>query len=383
MDCMNIRLDRYSGEPLHIQLAGQLRRCILDSGSSRISRLPSERSLCEKLNLNRATVHRAYETLINDGIVTSCPNRQLAVAPQARRLLAGAFPSIGVLLPEPFSVYTERNNGSALRYLKGIFDRAAELECSVFMLQIPAPGTPEAEVKSFIDSNFHKLIGIIHLGGRENPVDTPLETVFRCTQLPQIFISGTSQLPHIGSVYSDFTAAGKELAQALLECSCRKVGIVYAGSGNDNPGTFDYSVHRRHLIMGRIFEEAGLEIVPEWTFPSVSGRPLEEKLLGLVDAGKPLPNAFWCGNDAYAMELCSILKKRGIRIPEDVKLAGFDGILKDGFLATIEQRFSAIGAGAVELLLEHFDHGISALNRVRTVEAVFVPGKSLQKIRSL
>ena len=382
MDCTNIRLDRYSGEPLHIQLAGQLRRCILDTGSCRISRLPSERSLCGTLNLNRATVHRAYETLINDGIVTSGPNRQLAVVPQARRLLAGAFPSIGVLLPEPFSVYTERNNGSALRYLKGIFDRAAELACSVFMLQIPAPGTPEAEVKSFIDSNFHKLIGIIHLGGRENPVDTPLETVFQCTRLPQIFISGTSQLPHIGSVYSDFTAAGKELAQALLGGSCRRVGIVYAGSGNGNPGTFDYSVHRRHLIMGRIFEEAGLEIAPEWTFPSVSGRPLEEKLLSLVDAGKPLPDAFWCGNDAYAMELCGILKKRGIRIPEDVKLAGFDGILKDGFLATVEQRFSAIGAGAVELLLEHFEHGISDLNRVRTVEAVFVPGRSLQKIRS-
>ena len=83
MDCTNIRLDRYSGEPLHIQLAGQLRRCILDTGSCRISRLPSERSLCEKLNLNRSTVHRAYETLLNDGIVTSCPNRQLAVAPQA------------------------------------------------------------------------------------------------------------------------------------------------------------------------------------------------------------------------------------------------------------------------------------------------------------
>ena len=378
MNRYNITLDRSSAEPLHIQLSVELRRCILESGSEAIRYLPSERSLCEALNLNRSTVHRAYETLLNDGVVTSGTRRKLAVAPQARRLLAGAFPSIGVLLPEQFSRYIDRNNGSALRYLRGVFDRAAELKCSVFMLQIPAPGTTEKEMRSFIDSNFRKLIGIIHLGGRTTPEDHPLDMVFHYKQLPQIFISGTSGLPHIGSVFSDLRKAGGKLARAMKKSGCRRVGIVHAAPESEKAGCFEYSVRQRRIIMGRIFEEAGLEIAPEWTLADAPTSPLEEKILAGIRSKTPLPHAFWCCNDVYAAALCEILKKQGIRVPEDVKIAGFDGAVKNDALATIVQPFSAIGAAAVDLLLEHFEHGINNDNRIRTVEAAFRPGGSLR-----
>ena len=378
MNRCNITLDRSSAEPLHIQLSAALRRCILESGGGTVRYLPSERSLCEALKLNRSTVHRAYEALLNDGVVTGGTRRKLAVAPQARRLLAGAFPSIGVLLPEQFSSYIDRNNGSALRYLRGVFDRAAELKCSVFMLQIPAPGTPEEEMRSFIDSNFHKLIGIIHLGGRTTPEDHPLDMVFHYEQLPQIFISGTSELSHIGSVFSDFRKAGEKLARAMKKCGCRRVGIVHADPESEKAGCFEYSVRRRPLIMEQIFEEAGLEVAPEWILADAPTSPLEEKILAGIGSKTPLPHAFWCSNDVYAMTLCEILKKQGIRVPEDVKIAGFDGAMKDNALATIVQPFSAIGAGAVDLLLEHFEHGINSDNRIRTVEASFRPGESLR-----
>ena len=130
--------------------------------------------------------------------------------------------------------------------------------------------------------------------------------------------------------------------------------------------------------MGRIFEEAGLEIAPEWTLADAPTSPLEEKILAGIRSKTPLPHAFWCCNDVYAAALCEILKKQGIRVPEDVKIAGFDGAVKNDALATIVQPFSAIGAAAVDLLLEHFEHGINNDNRIRTVEAAFRPGGSLR-----
>ena len=153
MEFTPIKLRRGADEPLHLQLAEELRRYLLDN-SVKCEFLPSERSLCEQLKLNRSTVHRAYENLLQRGVVRQCPNKKLEVIPGAKKILAGAFPSIGVLLPEKFSLYVEHNNGSTLRYLKGIFDRAAERECSIYTLQIPPPETPEKEMRTFIESNF-------------------------------------------------------------------------------------------------------------------------------------------------------------------------------------------------------------------------------------
>jgi LacI family transcriptional regulator len=43
-----------------------------------------------------------------------------------------------------------------------------------------------------------------------------------------------------------------------------------------------------------------------------------------VDAGPGPPRAIFCGNDPMAMGAYQALKERGIRIPEDVAVVGFD-----------------------------------------------------------
>ena len=44
-------------------------------------------------------------------------------------------------------------------------------------------------------------------------------------------------------------------------------------------------------------------------------------------SGARLPEAFLCANDAMAIAVSIYLSERNIRVPEDVKVAGFDGIL--------------------------------------------------------
>lgn len=374
MEFQHIVLQRKADEPLHLQLAGELRRYLLNH-SVKCDFLPSERSLCEQLKLNRSTVHRAYETLLQDGVVRQCANKKLEVIPGARKILAGAFPSIGVLLPDKFSKYIELNNGVTLRYLNGIFDRTAELGCSTFLLQIPSPDTPEEEVKTFIESNFHKLIGIIHLGGRKNVPDPPLEMVFKYRELPQIFISGTSELPNMGSVYTDFNNAGRELAKTLLEKGCRKIGIadfIHSGAGS-----FNYKASERSAEMKKIFMAEGIEIDPQW---DVAGKDPAETLRSIAhiyEEKKKLPDALWCVNDLLAVEVMDFFIARGIKVPEELKIAGFDGTLREGELTTIRQHRHQLGAAAVDLLWEHFENGITNHNRVKTVEASFVPGKTV------
>lgn len=377
MESLNIQLNKRSDEPLHIQLAAALQRHVLNS-SLQIRHLPSERSLCDQLNLNRSTVHRAYESLRQKGVVRPCSNRRLEIVPGARRILAGAFPSIGVLLPEIFSSYVERSSGAAFRYLKGIFDRAAEMGCSVYMLQIPPVETPEAEVLSFIESNFQKLIGIIHLGGRSQSADPPLEMVFQRKELPQIFISGISNYPHIGSIYTDFSAAARSLASHLMERGCRTLSVVSYVDRDQAP--YDYVSRYRAETMKNIFASAGMKINEEWNVDferteSVSD-VLEEKFRKM--AADTLPDFFWCLNDEIALQTIAFCRSRNLRVPEDIQIAGFDGLFSDGELSTVAQQFQQLGAGAVDLLLEYFEHGIDDKNRIRTIEAELIPGKTIK-----
>ena len=48
----------------------------------------------------------------------------------------------------------------------------------------------------------------------------------------------------------------------------------------------------------------------------------------LFDSGYELPEAIICANDSMAIGVCASLKKHGYRIPEDVIVTGFDGIMK-------------------------------------------------------
>jgi len=52
---------------------------------------------------------------------------------------------------------------------------------------------------------------------------------------------------------------------------------------------------------------------------------IDKAIEALLDT-HPLPTAVFCGNDGSALRLMDVAQKRGIRIPEDLSLVGFDDI---------------------------------------------------------
>lgn len=81
------------------------------------------------------------------------------------------------------------------------------------------------------------------------------------------------------------------------------------------------------------------------------GREAVDQLLSL---GLPLPDAVVCTDDMLALGVMAQLRRRGIRVPEDVLVTGFDDIafasLVDPELTTIRQPVKEIAAKAVALL---------------------------------
>lgn len=52
----------------------------------------------------------------------------------------------------------------------------------------------------------------------------------------------------------------------------------------------------------------------------------ENVVRSLVESDRPLPQAIVCASDPMAISVCEALKSRGIRIPEDIAVTGYDSI---------------------------------------------------------
>jgi len=359
-DCSKICIDKESAEPLHIQLIRELRRLIRAMNQDEYDVLPSERFLCSCLKLHRSTVHRAYQELLDSGIVRRQPNKSIIPNISARKKLEGHLPAIGIVIPCRFSQFIEYRKNT-IQYLKGIFDRAAEKGYAVLLLELPASDTPEEERKDFINTHFSGLTGALLLGDRMIDNDQMLSELFHYTGIPQVALAGEVDLPHIGSVQCRFDQAANDMAEYFKQQKVHSLGII-APRVSKNPGReFHYFAHRRTDSMMQIFKEHGLEMPEEWIQP--------ENLQEAVSRQKVLPDGFWCYNDEFARELLNVLEKNNIRQP--IHIGGFDAVAPDPRIVTSRQPYLEIGAAAVDLILEHFEHGITAQNRFRYVDADF------------
>jgi DNA-binding LacI/PurR family transcriptional regulator len=84
------------------------------------------------------------------------------------------------------------------------------------------------------------------------------------------------------------------------------------------------------------------------------------------DAGRRLARragveAVFVGNDQMALGLLRAFHEAGVRVPEDILVAGFDDVPEAAFytppLTTVRQDFAALGRRGIGLLLEQLAHG--------------------------
>lgn len=73
-----------------------------------------------------------------------------------------------------------------------------------------------------------------------------------------------------------------------------------------------------------------------------------------------MPDAFVCANDYLAIHLMRALKKKGLQVPEDVMIVGFDGSpesdVVDPPLTTVQIRSTDMGTIAAGILLERIEN---------------------------
>lgn len=123
------------------------------------------------------------------------------------------------------------------------------------------------------------------------------------------------------SVYFGYGKAfGNIVEHIITEHGCKKIKMVAGIRGNDFSQT-------RIDSCAAVMAEHGLTLEPKdimygefWDAPTYAA--MEE----FFASGEALPDAFVCANDTMAMAVCLKLNERGIKVPDDVIVTGFDGI---------------------------------------------------------
>lgn len=146
---------------------------------------------------------------------------------------------------------------------------------------------------------------------------------------------------------------GYMAAKHLIECGHKEIGCI-TGPLIRHQAQMRYEGYKRALA------EAGIAINPDWIvesdFECEGGYQAFEKL---YQRGK-LPSALFVSNDMMAMGVIQAASQRGLRVPDDLSLIGYDDVHIAKFmtpaLTTIHQPKYRLGKAAIDTLLYRLEN---------------------------
>jgi DNA-binding LacI/PurR family transcriptional regulator len=151
-------------------------------------------------------------------------------------------------------------------------------------------------------------------------------------------------------IYNDDIYGARLVTHYLIDLGHRRIAYL----GNRMGGLTDTN---RLAGFSAEMQDAGLEIRDEYIYHVPAGNPAggregAEYLTTL----REFPTAIVCYNDFLAAGLYNLLLEKGMRIPEDVSITGFDNISIAAYLTppltTLHQFKFEMGRGAAEMMLE-------------------------------
>lgn len=170
---------------------------------------------------------------------------------------------------------------------------------------------------------------------------------------PLVLAEGSVRWPNCPRVKIDNVRSGEMAVRHLVKTGRRKIAMI--------SGPLHYSVSLDRLNGYRmVLAEEGKEQRPNWVvegdFSMSSGYAAMERLLDLEE----FPDAVFCAGDEMAIGAQAAIRERGLSMPDDIAMVGFDDMRFAAFasppLTTIRQPAAQLGEAAVRLMTAIF-HG--------------------------
>jgi LacI family transcriptional regulator, galactose operon repressor len=233
-----------------------------------------------------------------------------------------------------------------------------------FDLLISSVGFNDGNVAARISALAGKADGLILHDRMLSPVG-----IARLADMVPIVTLAGSPTPASLNVRCDNESGIRALVRHLvIDHGYRTLGYVSGRADSPDNRTRSRAFEKEAAVTG-----AKVETGPDWqgNYSAAGGASV---VASLLDAGRKLPRAILCANDQTALGVIHALAQRGIRVPQDVAITGFDDVPVARHLhpplTTIRQPMQELGAKAFDILYSRISAGGGKADTVLPVELI-------------
>lgn len=299
--------------------------------------------LAEQAGVSTATVSRVL-------------NGKPGVSSQARQAVIAALDVLGYERPEKLRTRSAGLVGLVVPELSNpVFPAFAQVIESMLIqrgytpllcAQQPGGTTEDQYVEILLE---HEVAGIVFVSGLHADTQASVDRylALRGRGLPIVLVNGRAEAVDAPSVSADDAVAIELAVRHLVALGHRRIGLAIG------PERFVPAQRKRRAFAEQLRTVLGVEddtahVVPT-LFTVEGGATAAHELL---DSGH---TAIICGSDMMALGAIRAARSRGLHVPEDLSVVGFDDSPLIGFtdppLTTVRQPVQAMGHAAVSALM--------------------------------
>jgi LacI family transcriptional regulator len=259
----------------------------------------------------------------------------------ARSLITSKTETLGVLLPDLYGEFFSE-------VIRGM-DNTAQRHG--FHLLISRSDADKDGIETAMRAMRGRVDGVVAMSP-----DLDAESLLNLpSTIPLVLLCSVPRGNAIDSLTIQNSRGAREMVNHLVARGHTRIAII-KGSARNYDAAERLRGYRMALRDGGMTPEASLE--REGDFTEAGGYAATLELLSLPKR----PTAIFAANDSMAIGALSALRESGVRVPEDMAVAGFDDIplarFMDPPLSSVHVPICELGARAVEILL----HGVTHKN---------------------
>lgn len=309
---MRDRIDKGSSVPLYKQLKKIIEDQIKSGEKKEGDGIPSEKKFCELYNISQITVRKAIFELVNDGVLYRIPGKGTFITHHEPGLKGTAklkTDNIGFMISREhhpilsntfysnvFSGVEEESRAQGYNLIYQILDEKLTFDPTAFKL---------IEEK--------KVDGLLLVGEMPHSFISDLKARDISIVLVDHFVEGSG----LDTVVTDNINGTVEIIKYLIDLGHKEIGFVGGslehGSLMERFEGYKSTLKKYNLEYNENYVQTGLL----W-----DGYGIMEKMF----ESSRFPTAIFACNDLMAIRAMAAIQDRGLRIPDDISIAGFDDI---------------------------------------------------------
>ena len=314
--------------------------------------LPTERTLAAEFRADRSTIRAALSSLAQKNLIVREPGRRsrVGIPPENGQSPPVSLQTLALLSPQtPHYPATPALQHGALHVLRRteapyrliVLDNSAETRSETYRR--------EREALEVIRNEGIQGVIVWYQGGTET-----LPDVRRLQEsgVPMVLVDRRDPAFACDFVGIDNVEAAREAVTYLLDLGHRRIGHLTM----EGP---TITVRDRERGYREALLSRGIQPLPESVLRIPNPVSLNPPVTGAADRFLSLaepPTAVFVMNDLLAHAFLSDLEARGVSVPGQISVMGFDDIDRHAShpspLTTVHQPFEQMGRKAMELLLE-------------------------------